>query len=293
MARMQGGMPDIHDYNEQFAVEAAGLLDEFRGLVLEGREAMRILDRTGTVVFEKAADGTGGRPEVQRGELRQLLLDALPAGTIRWGHKVAGTRALGEGRHEVTFAYGSTVVTSLLVGADGACSGSGRCSPTPHPNTSARRSLRPTCSTPTLATANAVGGGSMVANGSTPGRAINAHRESGDTLHAYVEFTEPLDWFAAIDFADPTADRAGVRRLGPELTALITDSDTPPILRPHYTLRPGAGGTASRGRPSSATRPTLLPRTAKAPTSPCWTVRRGRARGHRRAPCRWPAGWLP
>ncbi len=59
-------MPDIHDYNEQLAVEAAGLLEEFRGLVLEGREAMRILDRTGTVVFEKAADGTGGRPELAR-----------------------------------------------------------------------------------------------------------------------------------------------------------------------------------------------------------------------------------
>lgn len=77
MARMQGGMLDIHDYNGQLAVETAGLVDEFRGLVLDGRQAMRILDRDANLLYEKVDDGTGGRPEVQRGELRRMLLDAL------------------------------------------------------------------------------------------------------------------------------------------------------------------------------------------------------------------------
>jgi 2-polyprenyl-6-methoxyphenol hydroxylase-like FAD-dependent oxidoreductase len=88
-------MLDIHDYNGQLAIEAAGLMDKFRGLVLEGRQAMRVLDRDGAVLFEKADDGTGGRPEVQRAELRQMLLDSLPAGTVRWGRKVSSVRVLG------------------------------------------------------------------------------------------------------------------------------------------------------------------------------------------------------
>jgi 2-polyprenyl-6-methoxyphenol hydroxylase-like FAD-dependent oxidoreductase len=120
-------MLDIHDYNGQLAVEAAGLTDEFRGLILEGRQAMRVLDPNGTVLLDKADDGTGGRPEVQRAELRQLLLDSLPADTVRWGHKVSSVRALGDGHHEVIFADGSTATTSLLVGADGPGPGSARC----------------------------------------------------------------------------------------------------------------------------------------------------------------------
>ncbi|WP_158885557.1 FAD-dependent oxidoreductase [Amycolatopsis anabasis] len=242
-ARTQGGMLDIHDYNGQLAVEAAGLMDEFRGLILEGRQALRLLDRHGTVLFEEADDGTGGRPEVQRGELRRILLDSLPAGTVRWGHKVTGVRALGEGRHEVTFADGATVATSLLVGADGAWS---RVRPLLSAATPeyVGRSFVETylfdADTRHPATAKAVGGGSMGAHGPTPGKGIQAHRESGDTLHTYVLLTEPLEWFAAIDFTDPAAATARIARefdgWAPELTALITDGDTAPVLRPHYAL---------------------------------------------------------
>lgn len=242
-ARMQGGMLDIHDYNGRLAVEAAGLVEEFRGLVLEGRQAMRILDRNGTLLFEKTDDGTGGRPEVLRADLRRILLDGLPAGTVHWGHKATGARTLAGGRHEVTFAGGRTVVADLLVGADGAWS-----------------KVRPLLTTATPeyvgdafvetylhdadtrhpATAAAVGGGSMAANGATPDESISAHRESGDTLHAYVALTRPLDWFAAIDFTDPAAAAARIAAefdgWAPELTALITDADTAPVLRPHHTL---------------------------------------------------------
>lgn len=243
-ARSQGGMLDIHDYNGQLALKAAGLMDEFRAIVLEGRQAMRVLDRDGTVLFDKADDGTGGRPEVQRGDLRRILLDSLPAGTVRWGHKVTGTRALGEGRHEVTFAGGGTVVTSLLVGADGAWS---RVRPllstaTPqYTGTSCVETYLFDADTRHPAVAKAVGGGSLIVP--TPGKEIFAHREKGDTLHAYVGLSQPQDWFTAIDFTDAAAATARIAAefdgWAPELTALITESDTPPVLRPFYALPDG------------------------------------------------------
>ncbi|MEU1375363.1 NAD(P)/FAD-dependent oxidoreductase [Streptomyces triculaminicus] len=243
-ARMQGGLLDIHDYNGQLALQAAGLMDEFHAIVLEGRQAMRVLDRDGTVLFDKADDGTGGRPEVQRGELRRILLDSLPAGTVRWGHKVASTRTLGEGRHEVTFADGGTVATSLLVGADGAWSRVRPLLSTAIPEytgTSVVETYLFDGDTRHPAAAKAVGGGMLIAP--APGRDIFAHRESGDTLHTYVALAKPQDWFAAIDFTDAAAAAARIAQefdgWAPELTALITDGDTAPVLRPYYALPAG------------------------------------------------------
>ncbi|MEU9622861.1 NAD(P)/FAD-dependent oxidoreductase [Streptomyces sp. NPDC048155] len=243
-ARSQGGMLDIHDYNGQLALKAADLMDEFRGLILEGRQAMRVLDPDGTVLFDKADDGTGGRPEVQRGELRQVLLDSLPADTVRWGRKVSSTRALGGGRHEVTFAGGGTVVTSLLVGADGAWSRVRPLLSTATPEYVGKSVVETylfDAGTRHPAAAKVVGGGSMIAL--TPGREIFAHRERGDTLHAYVGLSEPRDWFAAIDFTDAAMATARIAQefdgWAPELTALITDGDIAPVLRPLYALPTG------------------------------------------------------
>src|SRR5690348_11524761 len=121
-ARTQGGQLDIHEYNGQLALEAADLTDEFRAIIHEGGEALRVLDQHGAVLLDQPDDGTGGRPEVLRGDLRQLLINSLPDEMIQWGHKVTSVRPLGDGRHELTFADGPTVTTGLLVGADGAWS---------------------------------------------------------------------------------------------------------------------------------------------------------------------------
>ncbi|QFU88414.1 NAD(P)/FAD-dependent oxidoreductase [Amycolatopsis sp. YIM 10] len=243
-ARAQGGLLDIHDYNGQQAVAAAGLMDEFRGLVLEGHEAMRVLDRDGNVLVDKADDGTGGRPEVHRGALRQLLLDSIPDGTVRWGRKVEHVRALGEGRHEVTFADGTTVVTDLLVGADGAWSRIRPLLSSAVPEYAGSSSVEIylfDADNRQPAAAKAVGGGMLIAP--APNKGITAHRESHGTLHTYVQLTEPLEWFTAIDFTDPAAATARIARefdgWAPELTALITEGDTDPVWRPHYALPTG------------------------------------------------------
>ncbi|MFF4483588.1 FAD-dependent oxidoreductase [Streptomyces sp. NPDC001520] len=240
-ARTQGGMLDIHEGSGQPALRAAGLIDEFRGLVLEGRQAVRVLDPDGTVLVDHADDGTRGNPEVLRGELRQMLLDSLPAGTVRWGHKVRVTRALGAGRHEVTFADGSTVSTGLLVGADGAWSRVRPLLSRAAPEYIGMSYVE-TClfdaDTRHPASAKAVGNGSLFAL--APGKGFLAHRERSGTLHAYVMLARPRDWFAAIDFTDSAAATVRIAQefdgWAPELTALIADGDTAPVPRSLYAL---------------------------------------------------------
>lgn len=243
-SRRQGGLIDIHPHNGQAALEAAGLIEEFRKLILPGREAYRIMDQAGNVLLDLPDDGTGERPEVPRGALRQMLLDSLPAGTVHWGRKVTAVKALGDGRHQVSFAEDTNVVADLLVGADGAWS---RVRPL---LSNATPEYFGVCSVETFlfdaetrhpASAKVVGAGSLFAL--APGRGLLAHREGGGTLHTYVQLQKPQDWFTDLDTTDAAAFTARVIQefdgWAPVLTTLITDSDTPPVLRPIFTLPAG------------------------------------------------------
>jgi 2-polyprenyl-6-methoxyphenol hydroxylase-like FAD-dependent oxidoreductase len=243
-ARTQGGLLDIHPANGQPALEAAGLTGKFRGLVLPGRESYRVLDQAGTVLLDRPDDGTGERPEVPRGELRQMLLDSLPDGIVQWGRQVSGVQALGEGRHELRFTHGATVPTSLLIGADGAWS---RIRPllsgaTPqYIGFTSVEYFMFDADTRHRATAEAVGAGSLFAL--APGNGFLVYRERGGTLHTYVQLKVQQGWLADTDAADGASVSARVAAefdaWAPELTALITHSDTAPVVRPLYALPAG------------------------------------------------------
>ena len=240
-ARAQGGNLDIHEYNGQLALKAAGLFEKFLGLIQAGAEAQRILDKHGNVLLEELDKGNGGRPEVDRGDLRRILLDSLPADTVRWGHKVTAVSPLGDGRHVLTFADGSTATTDLLVGADGTWS---RVRPLlseakpAYVGTSFIEMYLFDGDASHKASAEAVGGGTLIA--AAPGKGIFAHRETNGTLHTYVALNKPEEWMAGIDFSDTETALACVAKefdgWAPELTALITDGETDPVPRPIHAL---------------------------------------------------------
>jgi len=240
-ARAQGGMLDIHENNGQLALKAAGLFDKFLEIIHAGGQATRVLDKEGNVLLDDPDDGTGGRPEVPRGDLRRILLDSLPAGTVRWGHKLTAVSPLGGGRHMLTFANGSTVTTDLLVGADGAWSKVRPLLSKAEPayvGTSFIETYLYDAETRHKASAEAVGGGALFAV--VPGKGILAHRQPKGVLHTYVELNKPKDWIDSIDFSDPVTALVKVAEefdgWAPALTALITDGETEPLLRPIYAL---------------------------------------------------------
>jgi 2-polyprenyl-6-methoxyphenol hydroxylase-like FAD-dependent oxidoreductase len=155
---------------------------------------------------------------------------------IQWGRKVTGVRTLGDGRHELTFADGPAVTTSLLVGADGAWSKVRPLLSDAEPEyvgTTFIETNLHDADERHPAAAKAVGGGALFAL--APGKGILVHREPGGVIHAYVALSKPREWISGIDFADPVTATAqvGAEFAGwaPELTALITDSETTPVLR--------------------------------------------------------------
>ncbi|GAA4939740.1 hypothetical protein GCM10023238_01740 [Streptomyces heliomycini] len=171
-----------------------------------------------------------------------MLLDSLPAGTVRWNHKVTAVRTLDDGRHQVDFADGTTAVADLLIGADGAWS-----------------RVRPLLSTatPQYFGVSAVetflfdaptrhpappGRGRRITVRARPRHGLLAHREGDGTLHTYAQLRGPWTGSNGLDSPTPPPRRRVAQEFSgwaPELTALITDSDTPPVLRPIFTLPTG------------------------------------------------------
>lgn len=243
-ARTQGGQLDIHEHNGQLAIETAGLVDEFRAIIHEGAEASRVLDQNGTVLLDEPDDGARRNPEVLRGDLRRILLKSLPAGTVQWGKKLDTAVALGDGRHQLTFADGSVASTGLLVGADGAWS---RVRPLlsdakpEYIGTTFIETWLYDVDVKHRAAAEIVGCGAMFAL--APGKGIVAHREAGGILHTYVELKRSVEWIGTIDFTDIPA---AIARIAAEfdgwasaLTALITEGDTAPVPRLIHALPDG------------------------------------------------------
>ncbi|MFB7501366.1 FAD-dependent oxidoreductase [Streptomyces sp. NPDC056161] len=243
-ARTQGGMLDIHDDSGQVALRAAGLHDAFLAHVHPGGQETRVLDRTATVRMRRHDDGAGGRPEIDRGDLRDLLLGSLPPGTVRWGTKVTAARPLEDGRHEVTTADGRTVTTDLLVGADGAWS---RIRPLLSPARPAytgvsfvEADLREADARHPVA-AEVVGGGMLFAL--APGRGLLGHRETDGSLHVYAALETAEEWLDGIDFDDTDAAKAAVLEhfadWDKSLRSLVADADGALVPRRIHALPVG------------------------------------------------------
>lgn len=251
-ARSPGGMLDIHAETGQEALKACGLHIEFLALIHKGGQASRVLDFNGEVLLDKQDDGGIARPEIPRGELRRMLIESIPPGTIRWGRKLSSVESLRDGRHKIVFSNGATTISELLVGADGAWS---KVRPL---LTEAQPAYTGTTFIETYIhdadhkhpiSADLVGGGSLYVL--SPGKGIVAHREPKGVLHTYIVMQKDRSWAEAIDFSK--SDEV-VKQLDKEfgdwsspIQSLIENSDSGFIPRPIYALPIGLTWTRVAG----------------------------------------------
>ena len=191
-----GGTLDIHKDDGQVVLREAGLLDEFEKLARYDGQAFKAIDNQGNTIWDKKFNGQKDRPEIDRTQLRRILLDSVPSRKIRWDARVEAVEKCQDGLMKIRFTNGTEEAGfKLVVGADGAWS-----------------KARPlvTAATPvyssycyfqtTITTSNDkyehfksfAGAGSYMALAG--GTAIMAQQVSNGSYNIYVGLKVPRDW---------------------------------------------------------------------------------------------------
>ncbi|MFE6932992.1 FAD-dependent oxidoreductase [Streptomyces sp. NPDC057699] len=243
-SRNQGGSLDLHEEDGQLALREAGLLEEFFALArFEGQE-MRSMDRTGHLIDHHLPDeGETARPEIDRGQLRDLLVASLAPGTVRWGSALASVDGPADGPRTLTFTDGTAVETDLVIGADGAFSrvrAAVSAAVPQYTGVSFLEAWFDAMETAHPELSELVGKGSAHAGDGE--RGLFAQRNSGGHMRVYLMRRVPVDWIAANGLHP--GDTEGIRAhlleayagWSPQMLRMITDNDGPYVDRPLFAL---------------------------------------------------------
>lgn len=124
--RIQGGALDLHTDSGLAALAKAGLMEEFKKHYRPEAGLIRVVDDQLTVHFDEHQTGkketfgdTHHRPEIDRGPLRQILLDSLAPDTVVWDSHILSIEKI-QGTWKLVFQNGHTATADIIIGADGA-----------------------------------------------------------------------------------------------------------------------------------------------------------------------------
>ena len=125
-ARMIGSPLDMHEGSGMAALREADLLDEFKKNFRPGADKTLIVNERAEIFFsdhETAPEPDFGsehfRPEIDRGPLRQMLLESLQPETVVWDCHFASMEKRDAG-WLLHFKNGSSAYADVVVAADGA-----------------------------------------------------------------------------------------------------------------------------------------------------------------------------
>nr|WP_315203856.1 NAD(P)/FAD-dependent oxidoreductase [uncultured Flavobacterium sp.] len=124
--RTQGATLDLHHESALKALEEAGLMDAFKANYRPNADRLRIVDENANIFFDEHNEEAKGdfgdewfRPEIDRGPLRNLLLDSLQDKTVVWDSHILSIENV-DNRWEIIFQDGNTAIADIVIGADGA-----------------------------------------------------------------------------------------------------------------------------------------------------------------------------
>ena len=124
--RVQGATLDLHFESGLKAIEDAGLMDVFKAHYRPGADKGRVVDALANILYDEhsqVADEDFSnewfRPEIDRGPLRDILLDSLQSGTVVWDSQFLSMAKVGD-LWQLQFKNGTTARAHIVIGADGA-----------------------------------------------------------------------------------------------------------------------------------------------------------------------------
>ncbi|MDF5722799.1 MAG: NAD(P)/FAD-dependent oxidoreductase [Rhizonema sp. PD37] len=119
-SRSQGGSLDLRKDAGQRAIKQAGLMEEFSRLSRNEAKAFKMLDSRGKPhPAGEAGTHEEAGPEIDRSDLRQILLGSLAPDTIAWDHAANDVLPEADGRWRIEFKDQAPQIADLVVGADG------------------------------------------------------------------------------------------------------------------------------------------------------------------------------
>ncbi|MDX7951836.1 NAD(P)/FAD-dependent oxidoreductase [Lichenihabitans sp. Uapishka_5] len=245
--RPQGGSLDLHAETGQRAMRLAGLEAAFQAAARPEDQGDRIYDEHGTLLFDR--DGANDdRPEIDRTALRQILLDALNPGTVRWGSRIGKITPLSSSEVDVN-NNGATERFDAVVGADGAWSRVRPLLTGTAPRYEGVTMVEFGYGAVTHLHVDAlVGGGKMFAVGDN--RVLIAQRNGHGHIRGYAGLRMPeaaaRPWMATAPDGVCAMLREAFAAWAPSLTALI-DVKAFIAVRPLYALPIGHGWTSRAG----------------------------------------------
>jgi 2-polyprenyl-6-methoxyphenol hydroxylase-like FAD-dependent oxidoreductase len=120
-ARVQGSALDLHEDSGLAALDAGGLMEAFWANHRADLDRLRLTDEHGKILHDhpRTVPGASKRPEIERGPLRDLLLDSLRPETVHWDRRLEVAESAGE-KVKLQFAGGESVLADVAIGGDGA-----------------------------------------------------------------------------------------------------------------------------------------------------------------------------